>query len=163
MFCKNDLLNKNDHLIFFSQPACLIVKVKPLKKIKNRALQNFHPKLVIKALYWAVAAQTWAVCWFFFFFFYPKLHLTTAYQPLISATFSPLWFLLMCSTGSWIEPPPDWCKIVLENSANIFHYPTPPQYLFLSSPPFLCWCLSHFHFPAIEKVKSRTIGNQVEY
>lgn len=51
-------------------------------------------------------------------------------------------------------------QIVLENSANIsLHYPPPPQYSVSFLPTVsLSLRLSRFHFPAIEKVKSRTIG-----
>lgn len=57
----SDLLNKNNHLIFFSQHICLILKVKLRKKKK---LQNFPPKLVVKVLCRAGLAQTWVVCCF---------------------------------------------------------------------------------------------------
>lgn len=62
------------------------------------------------------------------------------------------------------EPPPDWCANCSRKFSKHLSplYPTPPQYSVSFLPTVsLCWCLSHFHFPAIEKVKSRDDRNQV--
>ena len=66
----------------------------------------------------------------------------------------------MCSTGSWIEPPPDWCANCSRKfSKHLSPLSTPPQYSVSFLPTVsLSLCLSRFHFPAIEKLKSRTIG-----
>lgn len=63
----------------------------------------------------------------------------------------------MCGTGSWIEPPPDWCancfrKFSKHLSPLSLPPPPPPTLRF---PLFVSFPLP---FPSIGKVKSRTIG-----
>lgn len=92
--------------------------------------------------------------WVFRCLFPPKLHLTTAYQPLISATFSLCDFYWCVVREAGLSLHLTGVQIVLENSANIsLHYPPPP-----SAPPLFLSPRVFLPFPSVGKVKSRPIG-----
>lgn len=62
----------------------------------------------------------------------------------------------MCGTGSWIEPPPDWCANCSRKfSKHLSPFPANPCYPYPPPPCFSCVFLPS---SSIEKVKSRTIG-----
>lgn len=88
--------------------------------------------------------------------FSPKLLLTTAYQPLISATFSLCDFYWCVVQEARLSLHLTGVQIVLENSANIsLHYPP------TTSPCFPLLVSFSLLFPSVEKVKSRPIGIRV--
>lgn len=66
----------------------------------------------------------------------------------------------MCGTGSWIEPPPDWCANCSRKfSKHLSPFPANPRYPYSPPHPHFSFLVS-FSLPvsSIEKVKSRTIG-----
>lgn len=116
----------------------------------------------MKPLCRVVAAQAWVSAGFFA----PKLHLTTAYQPLISATFSPCDFYWCTAQEAGLSLHLTGVQIVLENSANIsLHYPPPPTPITpsLSSPPFLSPCVFLASISLNRKGEKQDDRNQVEY
>lgn len=91
--------------------------------------------------------------------FSPKLLLTTAYQPLISATFSLCDFYWCVVQEAGLSLHLTGVQIVLENPANIsLHYPPP-----LSTSPFFSPRVFLSSIPLSRKGEEQANRNQVEY
>lgn len=135
----------------------LALKIK-LNKNKNETpnLKNQHWKIFLPGQQWKCHVELRMHRLGSSAGFSPKLLLTTAYQPLISATFSLCDFYWCVVREAGLSLHLTGVQIVLENSANIsLHYPPPP-------PPPLCFfsLLVSFSLPfsSVGKVKSRPIG-----